>query len=186
MSLKIEKIDTKKHKIRQRELMNAGVIPHFPSISIFCGSQGGGKSTLIGNLLKNPLMYGPSHELMEKELQKKPDAPARGYFDGVMLLIGSDDDMYDHLIEEDIIKSNHVCHMPSEQDIQLIIDSQKKAIERAKDISKAPKLLVIFDDVVNDGKLLRSKPFLELFVKGRHINSAGILRLRRSFRCSQS
>lgn len=172
MSLKIEKIDTNKHKIRQRELMNAGVIPHFPSISIFCGSQGGGKSTLVANLLTNPIMYGPSHELMEKELKRRPDTPKRGYFDAIFLLIGSDDDMYDHLIENDIIKANHVCHMPTPADIQLIIDGQKKAIENAGNISRAPKILVIFDDVVNDGSLLRSKPFLEIFVKGRHINSS--------------
>jgi hypothetical protein len=40
------------------------------------------------------------------------------------------------------------------------------------DITKVPKILCIFDDVVNDAKLIKSKPFLELFVKGRHLNSS--------------
>jgi hypothetical protein len=118
-------------------------------------------------------MYGLSLEGMEKELEKNPDAMPKPYFDAIFLMIGSDDDMYDHLIDQGIIKQNHVCHMPSPEDVQRVIDCQKAAINKAKgDMKKVPKILFIFDDVVNDGKLMRSKPFLECFVKGRHINSS--------------
>jgi hypothetical protein len=171
--LKIKKIETSKHKIKQRKLMELCVIPHHPSVSVMSGSQGGGKSTLVANLLTNPHMYGASYEGMDKELKKHPDLPKRGYFDAIFLMIGSADDMYDQLIEDEIIKQNHVCHMPTPMDIQKVIDNQKASIDASKgDMNKVPKILFIFDDCVNDGALMRSKPFLELFVKGRHLNSS--------------
>jgi hypothetical protein len=80
--------------------------------------------------------------------------------------------MYDKLIEDEIIKKDHVVKSPSPEDIQKIIDMQKFAIKNSKDISKAPKILVIMDDLANNKPLLRSKPFLELFVAGRHLNSS--------------
>lgn len=153
MSLEIKRVATKKHNVYQRPLMEEKIIPHHPSISIFSGSQGSGKSTLVNNLLNNPIMF-------------------KGYFDAIFLLIGSDDDMYDDAIEKGVINKDHVIKLPEPADIQKIIDMQKLAIENSEDISKAPKILVIFDDVANNGKLLRSKPFLQLFVAGRHLNSS--------------
>jgi hypothetical protein len=174
--LKIDKIDTSKHAIKNRKLMELGVIPHHPSITIFSGSQGGGKSTLVANLMKKEHMYGLSYEGMEDELKRKKGKklpPKQGFFDAVFCFLGSDDDMYDHLIDSGVIKQNHVCHMPKPMDIQKVIDGQKQAIAKVDgDMTKVPKILCIFDDVVNDSKLMRSTPFLELFVKGRHINSS--------------
>ena len=174
MSLKIEKIDTSKHAIKQRALMEAGIVPHHPAISVFSASQGGGKTTLVANLLTNPLMYGKSIEdYSKKELDKDKSLRPKGYFDAIFLMIGSEDDMYDKLIEDNIIKQNHVCLIPTPADLQKVIDQQKSAIQQANgDISKVPKVLFIFDDVVNDRVLLRSKAFLQCFVAGRHINSS--------------
>ena len=147
--------------------MEAMVIPPHPSISVFSGSQGGGKSTLVANLLTNPSMYGKSMELL------KPNQKPRGYFDAIFLMIGSDDDMYDKLIDDDVIQANHVCHRPTPEDVQRVIDEQRAIIERLDgELHLAPRILFIFDDVANDGKLMRSKAFLEVFVKGRHINSS--------------
>lgn len=166
-ALEVLPTKTAKHQIYQRPLMKERIIPNHPSISVFSGSQGSGKSTLVLHLLKNKLMY-------------------KKYFDAVFLLIGSDDDMYDSIIENDketpsrpilkakdaVIKANHVVKLPTPADIQLIIDNQKLAIEQAEDISKAPKILVIMDDLANNAALLRSPAFLQLFVAGRHLNSS--------------
>lgn len=172
--LKINKIETSKHKIPQRLLMTQGIIPNHPSVSVMSGSQGGGKSTLVANLLMNPYMYGSSFEGLEKELKKHPKTTMeQPYFDAIFLFIGSDDDMYDHLIDSDIIKQNHVCKTPSAMEIQKVIDNQKAIIDKSKgNMLHVPKILFIFDDVVNDGMLMRSRPMLELFVKGRHLNSS--------------
>ncbi len=153
MSLEIKQVKTDKHNIYQRELMDKRIIPHHPSISLFSGSAGSGKSTLVANLLTSPLMYC-------------------GYFDAIFLLIGSLDDIYDDLIEKKIINKNHVIENPEIPDLQKIIDMQKMAITKAGNISKSPKILVIMDDLANNKKLLSSKPFLQLFVAGRHLNSS--------------
>ena len=177
--LKIEKIDTSKHGVRQRQLMEAGVIPNHPGITIFSGAQGSGKSNLVANILKRECMYGKSYELMEEEIEaakgksKKNQPKKRGYFDAIFMFLGSDDDMFEHLIDVGLVKQNHVCHMPTPDDVQKVIDGQKDSVERSDgDMTLVPRILCLFDDVVNDSKLMRSKPFLELFVKGRHINSS--------------
>lgn len=159
-------------------LMEMDIVPRHPTVSVFSGSAGGGKSTLIANMLTKPHMYGKSLELLEpssassKNLKKKMPPP-RPYYDAIFLLIGSDDDMYDELIADGTIRPEHVKHMPTPADIQSIIDHQKKLMaDHEGDITKVPKILCIFDDVINDKKLIGSKPFMELFVKGRHINSS--------------
>lgn len=173
--LDIVKIPTKKHKIKQRALMKHHVIPHFPSISIFSGAAGSGKTNLVANLLSNQNMYGPSHEDYSKQHMTK-NPIKKPYFDAIFLFIGSMDDMYDQLIEDGIIKQNHVCEQPTPDDVQKVIDTQNSLLEQAKgDITKIPKILLIFDDVVNDGKFMRSKAFLTAMVKGRHFNSSTFL-----------
>jgi len=167
-SLKIEKIDTNKHKIKQRALMEAGVIPLHPSISLFSGSAGSGKTNLIVNLLKNPSMYGKSFELMPPNA-KEP----HGYFDAVFLMLNSSDDLFESLTEDDTIKPQHICHRPSPEDVQRILDEQKSIIEALKgQLHLAPKILVIFDDCVSNQALLRSEPFLRLMTANRHYNSS--------------
>lgn len=175
-TMRINKIDSAKHQIKQRALMEADVLPRHPGISVFSGSQGGGKSTLVANLLTKAHMYGKSMELAEPNEPGKPRAKPKGYFDAIFLFIGSDDDMYDALILDGTIQQDHVVHTPSPADIQQVIDQQKRLIAKAEgDINKTPKILVIFDDIINDRKLINSKPFLELFVKGRHLNSSSWL-----------
>ena len=122
---------------------------------------------MVANMLTNPAMYGKSMEGL------KPNQKPRGYFDAIFLMIGSDDDMYDRLIEDEVIQNNHVCHRPTSEDVQRVIDEQRGIIERMDGrVDLAPRILFIFDDVANDGRLMRSKAFLEVFVKGRHINSS--------------
>ena len=178
-SMKIEKIESSKHNIKQRALMKANVIPQHPSISLFSGSQGGGKTTLVANLLTKPHMYGKSLENTshdeEQKKEKKTPIP-KPYFDAIFLFIGSDDDMYDSLIDNGTINKDHVVHMPQPSDVQRVIDQQKSLLAKVDgDITKVPKILVIFDDIINDKKLINSKPFLEMFVKGRHLNSSSWL-----------
>lgn len=175
-SMDIEKIESKKHKLEQRQLMELDIIPRHPTVSVFSGSAGGGKTTLIANLLTKPHMYGKSLELLRPHSKSKKMPPPRPYFDAIFLLIGSDDDMYDHLIADGTIRPEHVKHMPTPADVQSIIDHQKKLMADAEgDITKVPKILCIFDDVINDKRLINSSPFMELFVKGRHINSSTFL-----------
>lgn len=151
--LEIKKVETKKSGIYQRSLQKNFIVPHHSSVSVFSGSQGSGKSTLVNNLLKSKIML-------------------KGYYHGIFLVIGSDDDMYDGLIEQGVIKKQHVIKDPESSHIQKIIDEQKLAIKKVGDISKAPRILIIFDDIQNNNKLMNSKAFLECFTAPRHMNAS--------------
>lgn len=169
MSLKIEPLQTSKNGRRYRALMEKGIIPK-EGLVIFSGSSGAGKTTIINSMLLNPIMYGKSTELLPSGSQP------RGFFDAIFLLIGSQDDAYDHLIREDIIKKNHVAVNPTPTDLQRIIDSQKAWIEQYKgNIKKVPNVLIILDDVVADMKFMKSKPMLNLATAQRHLNCTTFL-----------
>jgi hypothetical protein len=175
--LEIKKIETKKHRIWQRSFMKADIIPQHPCISVFIGSAGAGKSNLCVNMLQNPYMFGPSTEgvLPKKNKITGMEMPIKEepYFDIVFLLIGSDDDLWDHSIDIGLIKKENVIESPTEDDIMRIIKIQQALFEKHEgDITKTPKILIICDDLANDGKLLRSKAFLHLFVKNRHLNAS--------------
>lgn len=161
MSFDIKKIETAKSQIFRRQLMEKQVIPSHPNVVLFNAAQGSGKTNLAANLLLNPLYYGLSND--------NPGGIHRRYFDAIFLMIGSMDDMYDHLIKEDVISENHVCEMPTSKDLKLILDKQNSIIKE-HGIENSPKLLVICDDLINDKKLMKSKEMATLFIKGRHLN----------------
>lgn len=168
-SLKIEKIETNKHKIKQRVLMEAGIIPNHPCISLFSASAGSGKTNLIVNLLRKPEFYGKSMELIPNDGKHDP-AP---YFDAIFLMLNSSDDLFESLVDDDIIKQNHICLKPQPEDVQKILDEQKNLIEMLKGkLHLAPKILVVFDDCVSNQPLLRSEPFLRLMTANRHYNAS--------------
>jgi hypothetical protein len=155
--LKIRKVDSDKNGIKQRKLMEMNVIPRHPGVSLFIGSIGSGKSNLIVNLLTRPEFYGPSNEITK---DKKP------FFDVVFLLTGADDDAYDVLVDKNIIKEQHIKYDPTSEDIQRILDIQMKTIKK-DGLLKAPKVLVILEDIVDNKKLMNSKSFRSLFIKPR-------------------
>lgn len=176
--LSIDAAPTSKHKIWQRKLMKEKIIPGHPMVSIFCGTQGSGKSTLIFNLLSKPIFYGPSYEYegMDDEGDKKKRGKAKvinpkPYFDHVFVFIGSDDDMYDPLVEAELIEKKYI--RPSSEEIREVIDQQKQNIEEADgDLSQVPRILFIYDDIIGDQKIMRSREFSETFFGERHLNSS--------------
>ncbi len=174
--LEIVKVETKKSQIKQRQLMELDVIPKHAKILIFAGPAGSGKTTLVHNLLTKAQFYGPSFEGMkipkgvERRHQKKPLEP-EPYFDHVILLIGSGDDMYDDLLESGVI--NQRIRNPTVSQVDEIIRAQEELLAAADgNILKIPKLLVICDDLMANQKLLNSKAFSDLSIKNRHLNAS--------------
>lgn len=176
--LEVKRTATDKDAIRQRAFMAAGIIPIHPSITGFCGSAGGGKTTLAMHLLKEPMLYGPSMEGVHPEERhpltgKKYKTPKpRGYFDEVFLFIGSSDDLFRGAVDLGIIKKHNVFHPATIGDVQSRIDAQNALIEKHGNVAKAPKLLWIFDDMANDRSFMESKAMKALFIKSRHLNSS--------------
>jgi hypothetical protein len=149
---KIKVIETKKHNIKQNELMKKCIIPKFPSCTILCGASGSGKSNVLANLMTREDMY-------------------KGYHDIIFLFSSTPDDMLDMV---DIPKERIFTQLDASK-LQHILDTAREIIEKdcKKDISIAPKILIIFEDCVADSKFLNSAAFLSVFTQLRpHICQA--------------
>jgi hypothetical protein len=171
--LRINKMPTSKDDVEVRELMKEKIVPSIHEIALLSGSAGSGKTSLLYNMLTNPLIYGPSYELMTED--EKKDG-MKGYWDAIFLFLGSCDDAYNLLIKRKIILPHHVCLDPKPEDIQRIIDEQLHIIEESNGkLGKVPKILIILDDVIANSKFMRSKPVIYIMTYGRHINSSTIL-----------
>ena len=51
--------------------------------------------------------------------------------------------------------------------LKKIMETQKKIID-AKGTDKAPKILIIFEDIQSDARFMRSSEFLKCFLMNRH------------------
>jgi hypothetical protein len=155
ISLAIEPLPTNKSKIKKTPLMEQGIIPNHPSSVIFSGRSGSGKSTLMMNLLYHKHFYN-------------------GYFDKVIVFSptasksNGSDDLYMNI---DYIKEEHIINETKQEYIEMLLDHQKEVIE-AKGIDKAPRLLIIMDDIQSHQKFLKSPEVLRCFIMCRHFNTS--------------
>jgi hypothetical protein len=160
MSLQIREIPTDKLKIYQRAVMRDGVIPRHPSVSIFSGRSGSGKTNLMLSLLTRPEFYAAGDG-------------KRHYFDRIALFgpTVDSDDLYKTLEQQKV----HIESVldPTPADIQAVLDYQKDQIKR-HGIAKAPRTLLILEDMqthsAGKNSVMNSKPFLECFLANRHNN----------------
>jgi hypothetical protein len=160
MSLEIREIPTDKLNIYQRAVMRDGVVPRHPSVSIFSGRSGSGKTNLMLSLLTRPEFYAAG-------------AGKRHYFDRIVLMgpTVDSDDLYKTLEQQKV----HIESVldPTPADIQAILDYQKEQIKR-HGIAKSPRTLLILEDMqthsAGKNSVMNSKPFLECFLANRHNN----------------
>jgi hypothetical protein len=149
--LAIKPLATGKNKIKQNQLMKADVIPRHPSSVIFNGTSGSGKSTLLANLLTKKQFY-------------------KGYFKTKDIYLisptGASDDMFEHLS----LPESNICveiKKKAEKLLNKLMAEQKKIVD-SKGIEKAPKLLIIFEDIQSDARFMRCSAFLKSFLMNRH------------------
>jgi hypothetical protein len=154
--LKIVKYDTNKHKIKQRKFMEDNIIPQHASAVVFCGRSGSGKSNLLVNLAERPEFYGKT----------KKDNPKTGYFDLVFMF--SPTCHHDDLPKYLDIPPNRMYDRNFEPPLKHIIKTQKDIIEK-KGLDKAPKLLIIFDDIISQKKFMNSEFFTQMYIQNRHL-----------------
>lgn len=166
MNLGIKLIESDKQNILQRPTMKDGQIPKHPSVAIFNGRAGSGKSMLLLNLLSRPEFYGP-------------DESGKSYFDRIVLMGSTldSDDLY-KVLDKKSTKVTVILN-PTEEDIQGVLDKQKASIKGHKNISKAKRTLIVFEDMQSNQKLMRTRAFLTCFIASRHHNLSTWL-------CSQS
>jgi hypothetical protein len=157
VDLKIHVIDTKKHNIKQNQLMIDKVIPAHPFRLEISGASGSGKSNLLSNLMTR--FY-------------------KNYFSFVFLFspTGAIDDLAKTL---KLRPQNIFTDMSTAQtDLQRIYDKQESIIKN-KGIDKSPRVCIIFDDIIASRTFLMSSKMLKSAAMSRHYNCSLIF-------CSQS
>jgi len=148
-SLKIDKLETKQ-KDEVVSNPNCHIIPKHPARVLFNGSSGSGKTNLIINMLLKPQMYC-------------------GYFNAIYLFSQSysNDDIWQNLqLPENMVFENF-----SEAALQKLINLQNMMIDKYG-FANSPKILFVFDDIIDDSTYYRSKALKTLFTRGRHLNSS--------------
>lgn len=150
MSLKIEPFKSDKDGIKLRPLMKDCTIPKFPQSVLMVGASSSGKTTLLLRLMTQKHMY-------------------KGYHDFVFLfsVTAHLDDSFKRLK----LKKGHMFSTEETmiKAMKEIVQAQKENIENGK-VSDAPKILLIFEDLTTNTKLLKDPIFASLWTLGRHLN----------------
>ena len=157
-----------KQKIKLRPAMEDGTIPGFPCRLIINGRSNSGKSSVVINMLTKPCMYGKN-------------ASGKHFYDEIYMFsptAGVLDDLVKHLLDHTPLEKKNVYNEFDQSKLKEIMSVQKELVDE-KNADKAPKVLIILDDIQTDQKFLKSKTCKELFLQGRHYNCS-------TFLCGQS
>jgi len=147
------KIDSKSAKFPLNEYMKANIILPHPSSYLFIGASGSGKSNTMVWMI---------NQLMED------------YFDEIIIFSGTGgcDDMLNSLTKGPKMKIKvHTTDLINKV-TSLLKDRQKEAED--KGVSKLSRMLVIFEDVSSQKKLLNSVAFIQSYVQLRHFGCSVI------------
>lgn len=152
--LDIKPVKSSKDKLKAKypKLAQEGHIPAPNTCTIIVGSAGSGKSVLINNLLTNDNMWGGYFEKQNIYLISQT-----GTSDDVV----RDLDLPEENVFEDLMKGIRFLEK---------LMTINRAIIKHAGAYNAPEVLIIFDDCINDSRLLKDQFFKKLFVMNRHLN----------------
>lgn len=148
----VKVLDNNKTCIEQPHCSQNNLLPNFPTGIVVIGKSGSGKSNAVFNLLSN------KHMLSD-------------YFDFIYLWAGvkPDKEMIKILeIPQENIKINF-----SEEDVKNIVNKLEKTVEK-QGMKNTPKVLFIFDDILNMPKFLKSDTMTKIATQSRHANLSWI------------
>lgn len=148
--LKIKAFPTDKHKIKVNELMSDCTIPKFPQSVLMVGASGSGKTTLFMRLMTEKHFYKGFHKFV---------------------FLFSETARLDDSFKKLKLKKNHIFDTEEEmiKNLNIIFQAQKRNVE-LNGIMKAPKILLVFEDLTTNEKLMRNSVFKSLWTLGRHLN----------------
>lgn len=145
MSYHIRPLRSERDDVHRTPAQKAFIMPP-PGTMIVCGATGSGKTTIVGNLLRERSML-------------------KGYFDKIYLFCLSPAttliDNVDELEEDNVF-------LEDDPDILAdIYDKQKKNI-KSLGFKRCPHILFILDDIIQSKKFLGSKDISNVFFGGTH------------------
>jgi ABC-type proline/glycine betaine transport system ATPase subunit len=146
-SLEVQVFKSKKHKIKQPEACEKGILPKMHCSYLVVGKSGSGKSNVVLHMLNSRALLG-------------------GAFDMVLYLCDSPDDLFKENLK--IPKENFIKNF-TEEWLEKLIDKQRVSVEK-KGADKTNNVLLIFDDILSKQKFLNSKILTKLVTECRHYN----------------
>jgi hypothetical protein len=152
--LVVEVLPTKKSKVKSRSSHDAHIVPKHPFRAILSGASGSGKTFLLLHLLRRIELY-------------------KNFFDVIFVIsptAGKLDDSYQALGGKKVKIVNDL-----DPDIIESIMTANKKIILEKGVHKAPKILIVYDDVISHKKFMNSKSFTHSFIASRHYNASVII-----------
>ncbi len=164
IDLKMKVFKDSRDGIKAPELCNNGAIIPLGNC-LMIGKIKSGKSVVIANLLTNPDFF-------------------KNYFDFIFLFCVSPSTL---LINSCKIDKKKVFTDGDPEILQKILDTQKKTIKEVG-FKKAPKILIIADDMASIPKFMNSKALRTLFFSGSHskiyvwVTSQSYTKIERSMR----
>ena len=147
---KIEAVSTDKSKIPQIKASIDQILPKYPFSMMISGRSGGGKTSLMVNLLTKENMY-------------------KNFFHVILVFsptAGEFDDTYKNL---KLPKENFIADFNGET-LNNIIELRKKQIKNKgiEYVAKNSRMLIILDDVIANRSFLESPEALKMFALLRH------------------
>lgn len=141
-------------KIPQVELAERGIVPKHPFRLLTVGTSGSGKSVVVSYLLKN--VYNK-------------------YFDRLVIFspTAKNDPAYKGITARNDFRTELVP-----EEIENLFRSQESKV-KAYGKAKAPRMCILFDDVIAENKFMNKPAFMKCFFQSRHNNISIIL-------CAQS
>lgn len=158
IDLTIQEIKTSKNKVKRTEIQKCDIIPKHPFRAILSGRSGSGKSNLLINLLIQKHFY-------------------KNYFHFIFLIsptAGKLDDSFIALKKSKPKSKIAIINDLNPDTIENIMETNKEIIEE-KGVHKAPRILIVYDDVVSHKKFMNSRSFTQSFIASRHYNASVII-----------
>ena len=142
--LEIQPIKTQRDGVELLPIQKEGILPAMGTM-VICASTGGGKSVMICNLLAKKNML-------------------KGFYDRIVVFCLSPCPILEDTLKlkkEDIIKED-------KPELMRDILTKQKELIKTKGFKKAPKILLLLDDIAQSKTFLKSEVLTELFFASTH------------------